>query len=369
MAKILYFSWLEWKWIKQRPHFICYYMAKAGHDVTFFTTPYTGFKRRNKQFSVENSVDLKNLKIISRKVLPLPERISLCRRINKSLIEGILKEEYDIVILTHPMQYAYFKSIEGYKGKILYECMDNIPSLFKSFRRQGILEQLEGELSTEAASIVVSGDNLKDKLIKKYGVPEGKIHTVYNGFDRNTFLNTDAAVVSLKSPNLVFIGAILDWIDFELVKKFAEENKNITIYMVGPVHVKVKDELSKLQYENIIFTGAVEHSKVPSYIINSDILLMPFKYSESTKYMDPVKIYEYLYFKKPVVSFWSDEMDKFREFVYFYKDYNEFKNIIYNIFSGNLKPLNDIDEFIMNSDWEVRVDKYLKAVNSIAKEH
>jgi glycosyltransferase involved in cell wall biosynthesis len=55
--------------------------------------------------------------------------------------------------------------------------------------------------------------------------------------------------------------------------------------------------------ERIIFVGRVEHSQIPIYLKAFDVLLAPFPENEHYSfYMSPMKIFEYMASKRPIIS-------------------------------------------------------------------
>ena len=51
-----------------------------------------------------------------------------------------------------------------------------------------------------------------------------------------------------------------------------------------------------------VLLGAREHTTIPSYLKNADVLVVPHVVTEFTDSLDPIKVYEYLAAGRPVVS-------------------------------------------------------------------
>ena len=51
-----------------------------------------------------------------------------------------------------------------------------------------------------------------------------------------------------------------------------------------------------------VLLGAREHTTIPAYLKNADVLVVPHVVTEFTDSLDPIKVYEYLAAARPVVS-------------------------------------------------------------------
>jgi glycosyltransferase involved in cell wall biosynthesis len=97
-----------------------------------------------------------------------------------------------------------------------------------------------------------------------------------------------------------YFGVIDERLDYDLLRKLAEENSDAELVMVGPV-VKVNpDELPRAA--NIHWLGQRAYSELPSYVKGFDVCLMPFALNEATEYINPTKTLEYMAAGKPIVS-------------------------------------------------------------------
>ncbi|MBW9157010.1 glycosyltransferase [Clostridium tagluense] len=354
--RILYFSTVNWKWIKQRPHFICEYISKKEIDVTYFSiTPLFKQKILCKKLS-------EYLYIKDKFVLPYATKMGIIKKINIIYVKYFLNKEYDIVILTHPEQYDYLPEKLKNNSKIVYECMDNIPYFYQGSRIIKI-EKQEKELCQYAHQIITSSDYLKNKIKNKYGIADKKIEIVKNALDES-FKDDSEEVINLKSPNLMYIGTIGEWFDINSLNEYAHNNPNYTIYLIGPVDSKI---MSKIDNKNIVILGTIKHEDVKKYIKFGEIMLIPFKVNELIRGVDPVKIYEYLALSKPVVTSYWQELEQYKNnnLVYIYKNYEEFSSAI-----NRIKIEHDLTykinfNFIDENNWRKRVESYVNIIKKV----
>lgn len=111
------------------------------------------------------------------------------------------------------------------------------------------------------------------------------------------------------SPTLIYIGTMdklrkLDMLFYSFLKTKIKI-KNAKLLMVGEGNDK--DNLEKLAHklglrEDVIFTGKVPYSKIPSFIAASDIGISMIQPIEIYKISSPIKLYEYMGVGKPVVA-------------------------------------------------------------------
>ncbi|WP_027636791.1 glycosyltransferase [Clostridium butyricum] len=355
--KVLYFSTVNWKWIKQRPHFICEYLSKNNYYVTYFSmTPLF------KQKIVNNRVN-KYLNINDKYVLPYSSKLKPIRGLNSVYVKKILNKDYDIIILTHPEQYRYLPNrLLKSNVKVIYECMDNIPYFYNKKIQIGIRYN-EKNLCEKVDKIITSSYYLKDRIMSEYDISERKISVIKNALDKS-ILEVRDKKLKLMHPNLMYIGTVDDWFDTEILNEFATNHSQYTIYILGPNNRNI---VNKLNSKNIIFLGTIEHELISSYLKNGDIMLIPFKVNELIRGVDPVKIYEYLTFNKPVITSYWKELDTYKknDLVKFYTTYSDFEvSVEEAINKVNLESDFDSDFINLNS-WSKRIEKYIQVLKSI----
>lgn len=349
--KLLYYSLVDWRWIKQRPHFVALFLANNGYKVTY---TFQKVIKSNEQNFVKNNVKENNLKIKPYYIVPAEHKIGLVINCWISIIKCFFWN-YDKVILTQPNQcdFIFFKVLKIRGTKIYYECMDNYIEWEKD---KIIFKSKQDRLMKKISHVFVSSQKLYDDFVKNYNLKSNQISLVRNGYDKELFNNYEYKNANFVSPNMVYIGTIDDWFDFESITNFAEKHKDYNIYLIGPVNKNI----TVPKIKNIIFLGSIEHKYVPSYIEQSDILLLPFKINDVIEYVDPVKIYEYLYLKKPIVSSYWNELSQFKNLVDFYNSKDEFEKMVIKASNSKFVPTNDYKKIMNESCWENRLKKYVE---------
>lgn len=354
--RILYVMHIDWDWIKQRPHFIA---EELSNDYKVFVNyPIT----RNRVVLTKNSrIGLNFCPYIQ---LPFRYRFRILFRINKYLLSiffkiMLLMIKPDFIWLTSPELLAFFPSC---KNKIIYDCMDDICEFKHSAMFTEVLESLERQLLRQASLVFVSSEHLK-KVINLRVNSEEKVKLIRNAYGGN-ILPAQSRLQDKKDQvfKIGYIGTISSWFDYEALLYCLQKIENIEFHLIGPVETGVKKEV----HPRIYYYGPVEHQSLAKYCEDFDCLILPFKVNKLIESVDPVKLYEYINFNKPIISVYYQEIDRFSPFVYFYNSHNELYRLVLNLVNQGF-PINyspeERKQFLENNSWDNRLEEikdYLK---------
>lgn len=362
LMRLLYFSTVNWKWIKQRPHFEAYYLAQEGIQVDYLSLTPLFKQKKEKRQKLGTHLNIKDYY-----VLPLASKIELINQINRVYINSVLTKVYDVIVLTHPVQYHYLKSTKKHQAKIIYECMDNMPYFYEGKMREKVIQE-EEELCKVCDQIIVSADYLKEKIKRLYHIPEEKITVIKNAIDES-LITQQLQPITLEHPNLMYIGTVSDWFDIEALEVFLTKHSEYKVYLIGPVIEPIKNRLSKLK-DQVVLVGAVPHEWLKTYILQGDIMMIPFKKNDIIEAVDPVKMYEYMAFDKPVVSAYWEELKDYRanQNIYFYQETQGFETSVIEA-SKSLQEQEKINQaFIKQNHWKQRVKQYIEVLKGDGNE-
>jgi glycosyltransferase involved in cell wall biosynthesis len=127
---------------------------------------------------------------------------------------------------------------------------------------------------------------------------------VENGVDLSRFSSTGAPAVDLgPDPVVGYHGAIAEWFDFELVEDLASKNPSWRFVLVGPVYERVSNELARLlEAANVVHYPKQSGDRIPAFVRGFDVGIIPFRVYDMTEGVTPLKMYEYMACRVPVVS-------------------------------------------------------------------
>ena len=104
-------------------------------------------------------------------------------------------------------------------------------------------------------------------------------------------------------PVVLYVGTLhRDRLDLDLSARLARTlGDDATLTFVGPVALDDADR-ERLTGVGAVLLGPREHGQVPAYLKNADVLVVPHVVTAFTESLDPIKVYEYLAARRPVVS-------------------------------------------------------------------
>lgn len=181
-------------------------------------------------------------------------------------------------------------------------------------------------------------------LLKQYQNLSSNMYLVPNGYDSKLFsnesLNTSLfQMKNVKRPIIGFVGTLFPYLDYDLIEYIVKKNPKKTFVFVGPCNCDVKrrwDEI--IRYKNIIWLGKKKKEEIPAIVNKFDACINPFKIDTLSKSVSPLKVFEYLAMKKPVVSVEMESLkaEKIGKLIYFANDFNEFNKKIDYALKGTI---------------------------------
>lgn len=359
--KILYITHIAWGWIKQRPQFLAEGLSKE-YDIDVY------FRMSNHLKGIYNNFlsDNLNIRIKGFRNLPL-ERIPFLPLkssyyINKLLWkkEGVSLKDYDYIWITDPLLWWQLP-LKNYRGKVIYDCMDDLLS-FPYYERYSklisFIEIQEKRMLQKADYVFCSAETLVDKLKERYHVNRA-YNIVNNAITETIFSYVDNGETILPPNSLVYIGTISEWFDFKLILSALDKYKNIHFVLYGPLRTS-----NLPQHERLLYMGTIDHSKILEVMNASVGLVMPFIVNELILSVNPVKLYEYIYSGKPIAAVRYPESEKFKDYVTLYSDKDEFYGFIEDeILRLSIMNKDAMKEFAKQNTWEARCDQIAKIIS------
>ena len=182
---------------------------------------------------------------------------------------------------------------------VIYDCMDELAA-FKNAPKQ--LLQRESALLNIADLVFTGGPSLYQSKRERHG----NAHCFSSSVDAKHFQKALDRSYShpeqepLARPRLGFYGVIDERFDTDLIQQVAEARPEWQIVLVGPV-VKI-DPANLPRANNIHYMGQRTYEQLPQFLAGWDVCLLPFALNESTKFISPTKVLEYMAAELPSVS-------------------------------------------------------------------
>ena len=330
--KIVYFSPIEWDFVRQRPQHLLSRLT-IHHEVTYvqpfglrsvrFTDARRALNRlaqilgrRAKLGKVTSGIVLKSpvyLPFVNdwvSQVNLLLLRVQLSSLINRDTVVWVASPSRLIPELIKNCDYR----------ALLYEMMDDFSKL-QPLVKDTIIAS-ESQLISMADAIIVTSQVLREKAGKaQRGSQGGDIHIISNGVEYDFFQIPSPCPAALQGMRKIigYVGTLDRWIDFDLLAYIADSYSDYDVVLVGPVKVPQVPLRNNLHY-----LGQVEYSEIPAYCRCFDVCLIPFLRGELADSINPIKLYEYFAVGKPVVALDMKELQPYRELLFLAVDREEF---------------------------------------------
>jgi glycosyltransferase involved in cell wall biosynthesis len=248
--------------------------------------------------------------------------------------------------------------LDGIKHKKSILRISDRMDAFKKINKN--LKEFENDLLKRADLIIYSATSLNSYV----GDYKEKAFHVPNGVEVESFTNsgrtTPDDLENIPKPRAIYMGAIDEWFDQELLLSVACILKEVSFILIG--NPKVNVSLLKNQ-PNIYFLGRRNYTDIPKYLYNCDVGIIPFnKNHPVVNSVNPIKLYEYMVCGLPVVATRWKELELIGSPAYLADNPKEFADNIMKAIIDREK--HDLIEFALSNTWEERFKKIIDLCNN-----
>jgi glycosyltransferase involved in cell wall biosynthesis len=181
---------------------------------------------------------------------------------------------------------------------LIYYCVDKW-SAFEGFD-SGTMERGERELCEAADLVIASAQDLAERCARY----SSNVHYIPHGVDYDHFASAlsdgplRADLAAIPEPRVGFFGLIHEWVDVELIGKLAEILP-YSFVVIG----SAKTDMSPVEGKpNVFVLGRRPYADLPAYSRGFHASIVPFKMTELTHSVNPIKLREYAAAGLPIVS-------------------------------------------------------------------
>ncbi len=212
-------------------------------------------------------------------------------------------DDIDVLWLDGPSQ-IFWKNAVKYRKSVyrIYDAIDQFSNTGKN------LLEAHADAIVSSDVVIVSSLALINDLTAIYK----NVHFVHcpNGVDLANFLKTDYPVPGEYQNNrrkkALYVGAIDEWFDDELLAYAAEHSPGMDFFIIGPDRL---GKMNSVKGANIYYLGPRPYRAIPDYIYHADFGIIPFKSTKLVRYVHPIKMYEFFSLGKQVVSTAWEELE------------------------------------------------------------
>jgi glycosyltransferase involved in cell wall biosynthesis len=292
-------------------------------------------------------------KFSRRKASPIHQEILSIRTIPK-LLKEVGYRDFDVHLNYNTLFSGYFvaKKMHSIGICTIYDLADDLPEMIRTspqinylFRNIGgfvgtIMVRKNIALARKVTHTTLS-------LKSDYSITDEKSELLPNGVDIDLFKNYDSDGIKERldiTDDFVigYVGVLREWVDlrpiFEAVKDIEKEYK-VKLLIVGE-EGRLKENKSLAEKlgirDKVMFTGTVPYTEVPKYISSMDVCLIPFDTGGVSRNALPLKLFEYMACKKPVISTKLIGVeDAVGDRVFYASDKEQFKDQIIRLYNDD----------------------------------
>lgn len=304
--RLVYLSPVPWASFAQRPHkFVEWFHRQHGAQVlwvdpypTRFPTPRDLLRLKQPSEPVE-AFWPKWLTVKRSWALPL-EPLPGSGWVNQSLWRGLLKDiggpavrDRHLLVIGKPSVLALYLLKTMRWSATAYDAMDNFPAFYSGWSRFS-MAQRERQVVKGVGEVWTSSTMLRERWLRLR--PE--VQLVHNGLDSELMPVRRRPQQRVGARVFGYVGTIAGWFDWPWVQALAQARPDDVIRLIGPVFASPPDTLPA----NIEMLPSCSHARALEAMQSFDVGLIPFRCTELTEAVDPIKYYEYRALGLPVLS-------------------------------------------------------------------
>ncbi len=272
-------------------------------------------RRKLREF-VRGAVNVENdLWVATPLALPLPHSAA-ARAINRQVLRATIRVLRRQLGIRDFQLWTFLPNVADYVGTLgeqlaVYYCVDEW-SLFGYLDRAQTQSAERALLGKVDAVFAINRELAEAKRALNphtFESPHGVDHALFaRALDDTIRVPDDLA--ALPRPRLGFYGTLRDWVDFELIAYVARARPDWHIALIGQ---KLADTSAVDGLPNVHLLGQKPHHDLPAYCKGFDVGLIPYRIDERMRFVNPLKLREYLSAGLPVVSTPVPEVARYGE--------------------------------------------------------
>jgi len=294
-------------------------------------------------------------------------------RLGQEFLAKQVQNLLETIGLSSPILWLYPPQSSPLLGRFneilsLYHCIDNFSGNQRKFKRQ-IMQNEENDLLRRVDLVFTHSEGL---LNRYQGITRRKISLVPSAADVAHFQSTtsvDPLLSNIPHPRLGVMGTFDARLDVSLLIEIFRSQNTWQLVLIGPLRLERIDLKNLLRLPNVNYLGPQPFEKLPALLNGIDIFLIPYVVDELTKYISPIKLYEYLAVGKPIVSTNLPEVSSLKEYVRFAQVAQDFAQQIHEgLISDTQAQWSARRSEARQHSWENRLNLMMRNISDTLKE-
>lgn len=297
---------------------------------------------------------------------------------------------YDIVHVHNMPDFLVFTSIipKLFGTKVILDLHDPMPELFAAlFKTRNdhfsikLLKRIE-KLSIKYSDLIITPNVAFKKIFISRGCPPSKVNIIMNSPDENVFRwfgNTERENSLSSNYLLMYHGAIVEHhgldIGLKAIALLKEKIPELKLIVFGGGNFLTKAEkiADELDLSNFVeFRGVVMNDEIAKFIPKIDLGIIPNRSNLFTQLNFPVRIFEYITYKKPVVVPRTQGIGDYfdEESIYYFEPENieDLAETIYKVYKNKNEVQKVIDKsyyVYQQHTWKTQKENLVKFVTKL----
>ncbi len=358
---VLFFSEVNWDYLRQRHHFLAESYKKKGHEVIYIGKIGLRYPKAKEIFDLlkfkkgqkkHNVVTTNDIKLYDGFFLPpinflfnLLNKILFLEKFIKSLSEGkVIIHFYQPTKLILELN----KKLNdlNYDVILIYDCVQDYR--FHPSRLKCLLEnekKLVSKCKVTLADSIVNFDRLP--CANKLLIPPG--------VDTDHFKIREHGATSTTIRKIIYYGNIRKDLDIELINKIGS-SRNIELTLIGLLNM----ERTHI-HPSVEILDSINYNELPCKIKNYDALILPYDIkNQFTKAIIPAKFFECICTGLPVLSTKMESTKEYHQYLTIVSNETDFDNL--KIKKLDIEAIQSIEALINQSSWENRFEKFHREI-------
>ncbi|MCB9913682.1 MAG: glycosyltransferase [Planctomycetes bacterium] len=253
-------------------------------------------------------------------------------------------------------------------GRVLYDCIDDLAVHAPDPALRVRVARLEERLLARCDGALATAEVLLADLRRRR--PELPLRLVRNGVDDVGFQRAAQgprpADLPRGHPLVGFVGALYEWLDWELVRAVARACPEVDFAFVGPRAGEAAGEPAP-GLANVRLLGPRPYADVPRYVAAFDACWVPFRVDRVGRAANPVKLYEYLALGKPACSTPVADLNSFEGLVSAAEGAEAMTQALRAALAEGAARATERRAFAARNGWSARAAEVLAFAGSLAR--
>lgn len=262
-----------------------------------------------------------NITVISPIMIPY-NQFGAVRWLNRKWVVAKVRRSMKKLGFRKPVLMTCIPSSSDFVGSFqesfsIYYCVDEF-SLWPGIDAK-LVRPMEEQLLKKVDLVLTTSKSLLEDRKPKHP----RVELLSHGVDLEHFRLKGAPKGNRKKVG--FFGLIDERVDLHLLFGLARRLSGVEFHFIGDVVVDVS---SLSQQTNIVWHGKIPYPELPKAIQDVSVFILPYHVNALTRYINPLKIKEYLATGRPVVATELVELELFKDHLFLAKNREDFFRLL-----------------------------------------